>query len=324
MAGLLRNRLGLAAVLVLIVMLAKNAAAHRCINELGHEVDWFVSLRVPNSRRYLVYEPGLSGFRNTTEVLLDKAVSGLSLSSGHVMLWNDQTVFKTASSSKAHAKGILNFDENWGGFLLIHSIPHFVDTSEGHFDHTTRETSMYGQSLVCVSLNSMAEANTVIDHVISQNSNVYNNTFLNTVRPRAKTERMISQMPHGFSLVTKTSMGEEHPFEDLLSDHFKTNWMVNTWGRPYKPSSCGTKFKVSNIIMKNLDSYVMKFTQDHSKWAISYGDHRRLVCIGDLNHMDSQAKRGGSYLCIDNEGLYRTFFNTILEDECKAAKQFKP
>ena len=264
------------------------------------------------------------GFRTTDEALLKKTTSLLNSDSGKTMLWNDQTVQKTASASKAHAKGILHYDEATGGFLFLHSIPHFVDNSDGTFKSTTRETSMYGQSMVCLSLETERDVNRVIDHVMSENAEVYLNTFTNTAKPRAKIERMISSMPFGFTLVTKTSFGEEHPFEEMLVEHFKSSWLVNTWGRPYKASVCNQPFKVSNVIFKNLNSVTTKYTQDHSKWALSYGDERRIVCVGDLNHMESQAGRGGSFLCVDDPALYRTIFATLLSDECDLLRDYKP
>jgi hypothetical protein len=266
----------------------------------------------------------MSGFRTADETLLQKTTSLLSMTSGKVMLWNDQTVSKTASSSKAHAKGILHFDDVTGGFLMIHSIPHFVDTSDGTFKSTTRETSMYGQSIVCMSLDNANVVTTIVDHIMSQNAEIYQNTFPNTVKPRPKVDRMISNMPFGFKLVTKTSLSEEHPFEKMLVEHFQTGWLVNTWGRPYMGSVCNTQYKVSNIVFKSLNAVTMKYTQDHSKWALSYGDDRRIVCIGDLNHMESQATRGGSFLCIDNLSLYRAFYSTLLNDECQVTQNFHP
>lgn len=307
-----------------LVLLSGLSLAHKCITDQGKTVDWFVSLRVPNSRVYLVYEPGMSGFRTSDESLLKKTTDQLSFTQGRVLLWNDQTVNKTASSSKAHAKGVLHFDDVTGGFLFVHSIPHFVDNSDGIFNPTTRETSMYGQSIVCISLDSEEQVNIVIDHVMAQNSAVYMNTFPNSVRPRPKVNRMVSKMPFNFKLVTKTSVSAENPFEDMLVDHFQTGWLVNTWGRPYMNSTCGTDHKVSNIIFKSLNSMTMKYTQDHSKWALSYGDDRRIVCIGDLNHMESQATRGGSFLCIDNLSLYRAFYATLLSDDCQIIQNFRP
>lgn len=266
----------------------------------------------------------MSAFRTADETLLKKTTELLSFTKGKTMLWNDQTVTKTASSSKAHAKGVLHWDDQTGGFLLIHSIPHFVDTSENTFKSTTRETSMYGQSLVCVSLDRLADVNTIIDHIMSQNANVYLNTFDNTARPRPKIDRMVSKIPFGFKLVTKTSISAEHPFEELLVGEYNVGWLVNTWGRPYMQSICNVQNKVSNIVFKSLNSVTMKYTQDHSKWALSYGDDRRLVCIGDLNHMESQADRGGSFLCIDHLSLYRTFYATLLNDDCQITQKFHP
>lgn len=310
--------------LAVFLLTSSSVLTHKCTNEKGEKVDWYVSLRVPNSRTYLVYEPGMTGFRQADEKLLQKTTELLSFTKGKVMLWNDQTINKTASSSKAHAKGILHWDDETGGFLLIHSIPHFVDISDNIFKSTTRESSMYGQSMICVSLDRLAEVTTVIDHIMSQNANIYLNTFEGTSRPKPKVNKMVSYVPFGFKLVTKTSISDENPFEDLLSGEYNVGWLVNTWGRPYMQSACNGEYKVSNINFKSLNSVTMKYTQDHSKWALSYGDERRIVCIGDLNHMESQSDRGGSFLCIDHLNLYRAIYETLLNDDCQIVQNFHP
>ena len=41
-------------------------------------------------------------------------------------------------------------------------------------------------------------------------------------------------------------------------------------------------------------------TDDHSKWAIAGDDY---ACFGDMNRMQSQWKRGGSFYCIVDKTL---------------------
>ncbi len=271
-----------------------------CLNHRGKPVDWLVALRVHNSRTYLVYDEASGVFESTDESLLEWNTKQLSLANHNLLMWNDQPVDGTGSSSKAHSKGFLHFeDAKSSGLLFVHSIPHFVDTSDGKLNPKTRETSMYGQSLVCVSLTSRQQADQVVVHLQAQNSNIY-------------------------ELVTKTSISDEHPFEDLLVKKFKVGWLINTWARPYKPSSCSSALKLSNINFKNLNNLIMKSSQDHSKWALSYGGKQRLVCVGDLNHMDSQASRGGSFLCREDPGLYRALFRMIIDDDCQVSKNFTP
>ena len=153
---------------------------------------------------------------------------------------------------------------------------------------------------------------------------MYEDTFLTDHTQKNPPPVMTADMPFGFKYVTKTSKGDIHPFEDMLTNMYQTGWLVNTWARPYMPSSCKTTHKISNVLVKNLDGVVMKATQDHSKWALSYGDNRRLVCIGDLNHMESQMTRGGSFLCRDDPDLYRAMYAYLLNDECQIIQNFKP
>lgn len=306
--------------LVLLVLCAtalmQPLHANGCVTDQGKIVDWYVALRVPNSRTYLIYEPKSRSFRKTTEVLLQKGIAALNEENSQTMLWNDQTSTGNGGSSKAHAKGILHFNPEMGGFFMVHSIPHFVDISNDIFDPATRETSSYGQSIACVSLNSEEQAQTVIDHVLAQNSYIYYNTFEGVSAAKPRSDRLISDMPSDFLLVTKTSVSREHPFEDLLREEFETTWLVSTWGRPYKESDCGSRYKISNVLLKTVNAQSVKNTQDHSKWAISYGDTQNWVCVGDLNHMDSQATRGGSFLCKDDVSLHHAMLDLVVADEC--------
>ena len=314
--------------MVVWVMVVCNIKCFGCLNEKGKPVDWFVALRVANSRRYMIYDSSSSKkFTEADEGLLDINLKRLKMDdvkNQKILIWNDQPVDGTSSSSKAHAKGFLHFEENKDGMFLDHSIPNFIDTSGGTLSPVTRESSMYGQSLICITLSDRSQAEEIIKHVQAQNSNIYEDTFKIGKAQKPTNNTITLSLPNSFQLITKTSISEEHPFEDMLVNIFNTGWIVNTWARPYKESSCSESIKISNIMTKNIAGMTMRSSQDHSKWALSYGGRKRIVCIGDLNHMNSQASRGGSFLCRQDTSLYRALYSFILEDECQIVQNFTP
>ncbi|EPB68716.1 hypothetical protein ANCCEY_12201 [Ancylostoma ceylanicum] len=63
-------------------------------------------------------------------------------------------------------------------------------------------------------------------------------------------------------------------------------------------------------------SYVS--SKDHSKWGVSMEEKKPVVCIGDINRQESQNKRGGGAVCIENKKLWKTFYCSVAEYEnCK-------
>jgi hypothetical protein len=312
--------------LLLLGLVIGTTLGYGCVNDRGQYVDWYVALRVPNSRVYLIYEPSTKSFRPTNELLLKQIVDQLSFSQNKFAMWNDQTVLGDAPSSKAHAKGFVHYEEGKKGFVYVHSIPQFVNTTKNNnsFDYVTRETSNYGQSIVCVSISTKQEVSAVLAHLNAERANIYASTFTIPTRVDPTVPTMTSDFNFGFKLVTKTTFNSQMPFEEMLVNQYKVSWLANTWGRPWTKSTCNSQYKISNVNLKNLGGVVMKTTQDHSKWALSFGDNRRIVCIGDLNHMDSQAARGGSFFCKEDPDLYRAFYSMLLEDDCQVTKNFKP
>jgi len=64
--------------------------------------------------------------------------------------------------------------------------------------------------------------------------------------------------------------------------------------RPLMNSCCTCPYGVYNIELINFeDGIEFKETKDHSKWAITTTSAPNTVCVGDINRMESQRKRGG-------------------------------
>ena len=132
----------------------------------------------------------------------------------------------------------------------------------------------------------------------------------------------LSQKLGEFTFVTKPASMLVNVFESFLapfwSNALKTNvgFYIETWGRPLIPSDCDSKNQMINVQSVKNGSMIWTETQDHSKWAISVQNNLKLVCVGDLNHQTSQAQRGGSFLCLTNDLVYKAFSSLILSHDC--------
>lgn len=74
--------------------------------------------------------------------------------------------------------------------------------------------------------------------------------------------------------------------------------------------------KNESTSLKSADKVTWNYHQDHSKWAISIESDKPFVCIGDMNRMRSQAKRGGGVICLkDDKQLWNNFKNSIYSFE---------
>jgi len=122
--------------------------------------------------------------------------------------------------------------------------------------------------------------------------------------------------------IAKSKVCQCEIYSDIVAPIYSADIMALTWGRPLTESYCKPKYPydVANILnltwVVNQTAY--KETKDHSKWAIginfatnSYPHCGPLVCVGDINRMESQRNRGGGLSCFMNKGLWNGFKNLI-------------
>ena len=100
-------------------------------------------------------------------------------------------------------------------------------------------------------------------------------------------------------------------FEDGMISYLKETLTAETWGRPLEKSWCHSPYSVLNVVRLQVGSIQWTEQDDHSKWVVSnnYG------CFGDMNRMDSQWKRGGSFFCLQNQSLVKALTKVIIEAE---------
>ena len=112
-----------------------------------------------------------------------------------------------------------------------------------------------------------------------------------------------------------------------MANHLKVNLYVETWrknpgtpleancSRPTVENVEKVSYEFQNSKLKG--SFV--YEEDHSKWAIAKSDNKDAthpyVCIGDINRMKSQAKRGGATTCIQTLQVWKYFDDWV--DEVK-------
>ena len=61
-----------------------------------------------------------------------------------------------------------------------------------------------------------------------------------------------------------------------------------TWGRSLRPPDCGSSYEVVSILDIELAPNVkFEYTYDHSKFGVSLDASTPIVCMGDINRMES-------------------------------------
>ena len=123
------------------------------------------------------------------------------------------------------------------------------------------------------------------------------------------------------SFAKYTSWGKDL-YADLVAPSLQVPLAVETWpnGPGKMPSRCSTPFIVENVDemdFSELDDDDFTTKHDHAKWAISLDSKKPFVCVGDINRMETQKKRGGGTVCFLHPTVWKTFKNSIkVIEEC--------
>ncbi|KAG0422188.1 hypothetical protein HPB47_001984, partial [Ixodes persulcatus] len=116
-----------------------------------------------------------------------------------------------------------------------------------------------------------------------------------------------------FLSVAKRANLEVDIYSSILTGQIKDDLVVQSWrnGAGDKlPNDCNSNYTVTDVdsVKLNLDQsrfIAFNTTEDHSKWAIAVD--KSTFCLGSMNRMESQFKRGGEALCFENSLVNRLF-----------------
>lgn len=260
-------------------------------------------------------------------------------------LFSNTTHIDPFSINNGHSKGVVAYSEK-GGFLLSHSVPRYPPNPDivSHYEYP-ESGKRFAQMAVCVtsakhesSDRLVNEIETLLDLMIHFKPQVYASNVLSHWPPRLlnKFEKVIypekqqlgapfiGSKFYGQNFVNVHSFGrsDEAGYKDafnVLAEHYRTPIVAQTWLDRYNPlpSSCDSEFTVENVEQikiwhfHGIEWFEWGRTNDHSKWIASKVIEKPVVCIGDLNRARTTIKRGGMFICFEDEEFFKAFSEKI-------------
>ncbi len=240
------------------------------------------------------------------------------------LLYNDEmpeSTKKRDDAHKGHSKGVIAFDTaTETAYWLLHSWPKFMDP-----DATNDPTPKYGQTYLCVSLDLATARKIAAQMSVNQEPQIYFPNPANlpnpdplrvlmqtsTFDPAAGTDSIDLKTIGGlsFKVIAKNREWNKDFWNDLVGPTLGDDMDDETWIRgPIPPIADSDGIhKTFDIKYINLGPMGLHWawpeTHDHAKWGITL--HNPWICVGDINRMISQRKRGGGTIAFQNRILWQ-------------------
>jgi len=316
------------------------------LDENGKPVDSWVALKVADSWNYY-YISGTTWVRSAYN--LGQGTQGMVMrtaqqayGTGILMgMYNDELGGTSVSGSYAHAKGILATDGNQG-FWLVHSMPKWPAAATGRvsgpgpFDSKT-----YAQSLSCISVSAKTAdtiaSNLMVEkvYITGKSTASFSSSLPNFAKwlsggtdSRTQSVTQIKSLGgYTYYQFAKSASWGKDLWDDFVAPYFKTALYAETWrngvgGRfgsictpPTGPKRQAYEVRaVQTVTLPDGTSW--QGTDDHSKWVVSQtGGANSMWCVGGINRMCSQEKRGGGALCSQGANGYAAFNKIVSKTE---------
>jgi len=266
----------------------------------------------------------------TLDLVFNKYPKSPSPTTGWI-LYNDEMpeeAKRKDDAHKGHTKGVLAFDTaSKTAYWLLHSWPKFTVPGA-----TTDPTPKYGQTYLCISID-LATASQIANQMLHhQEPQVYfpNPADLPKTDPLYLLTQPLTPNPPGDSSVLQCKSQAGMPFQviaknrewnkdfwnDLVGPTLDDDMDDETWIRgPIPPIADSDGIhKTFDIKYINLGALGVHLawpeTHDHAKWGITL--HKPWICVGDINRMISQRKRGGGTIAFQNPTLWQALSKTGL------------
>lgn len=196
---------------------------------------------------------------------------------------------------------------------------------------------------MCVSIDLRKSGSQVVDHLYNLKPLVYDYEISHKIehiipkindligekqyRKRNAATKLVQTITtkagQELSIISKSNKYGQDFYSSLLDQELRTGLYAQTWrrgsGEALESFCPRSNFHVNNIsnmkIVSGGDKLEWSYLRDHAKWAISQNEDAGLVCIGDMNRMGSQFKRGGGAICLKCPTCWSIFSNTIHDIE---------
>jgi deoxyribonuclease-2 len=322
------------------------------LDENGKAVDWWFAYKVPKLAKdadspsatgyeYVYYDPNIGKVVKSPYLLTEgKGALDLTLKSVFEnpaattgwILYNDEmpeAAKRSDNGSLGHTKGVIAFDTaSKTAFWLLHSWPKYADPHASEMP-----TPIYGQTFLCISLD-MATASTIAVQMANhQESQVYlprcpasldkrDALYLLTLplNPNAPGDADVVECKSrgglAFKVIAKNRKWGKDFWNDLVGPTLGADMDVETWIRGKIPPTLDSDgiHKTSDVKYIDLSPLGVPWTwpetHDHAKWGITVDSD--WVCVGDINRMISQEKRGGGTIAFQDEKLWAALSKTDL------------
>jgi deoxyribonuclease-2 len=310
------------------------------LNEAGQPVDWWFLYKVPELQHepsgglgHACYDPVEGSLRASVHRLLDgqsaldrtlAAVFATPRESTGWILYNDELpadIGRPDDDDLGHTKGVLAFDvADQSALWLLHSWPKFIDVAG-----QVAPSAQYGQTFLCLSMTldtAQRIAAMMIDHqqpqvyapripaALDPGSALHRLSQGADPKPKADSEVIHAETAagHPFTVLAKNRQWGRNFWIDLVGPTLQDDLDVDTWIRGAIPSTQDSdgQHQVHDVKQISLESlrpgWTWPETHDHAKWGV--GRVQPWVCVGDINRMVSQERRGGGAVAFQDAGLW--------------------
>jgi deoxyribonuclease-2 len=302
----------------------------------GYEYVYYdssIDQQLPVSKRNIQKSPYvLNSDQGALNKTLDSVFKKPDSTTGWI-LYNDEKpgdVPGKDNGALGHTKGVLAFDTaTKTGYWLLHSWPKYAEPKA-----KADPTPKYGQTYLCLSLTQdtlETIASLMINH--HQPQTYFNEVkclnndktsplyeLAQAVNPNAPAESKVLDLKTAggmpFKVIAKNRLWNQDFWNGLVGPNLKDDMDVDTWIRGPIPPVADTDgiHKTFDIKYINLGPLGIHLawpeTHDHAKWGIT--THMNWVCVGDINRMISQRKRGGGTIAFQNQILWQGLSKTDL------------
>ena len=321
------------------------------LDESGKAVDWWFIYKVPKLTQD-AQSDSATGYEyvyfdaNATQVVkspnrLDQGKGTMNLTLNSVfnkpaattgwILYNDEKPADAPGgddSNLGHTKGVIAFDTvSKTAFWLLHSWPKYADPGAPGMP-----TPMFGQTFLCISLDMATADNIAAQMANHQEPQCYlprAASLRNTDALFALTQPLPPSPPPGtsvldcksrggmaFKVLSKNREWGQDFWNGFVGPALGADMDVETWIRGPIPPVADTDgiHKTFDIKFINLGPlgahWAWPETHDHAKWGITTDSD--WICVGDINRMISQRKRGGGTIAFQNHVLWQALSKTDL------------
>ncbi len=323
---------------VLCITISLVNASISCLDESNNKVQSWTIFKMPQGTAYYYYdintkllEQSKYSLNDTTNGALTNTILQLwnheTDSTLNYVLYNDEPPSSPPYNlSVAHSKGFWIWD-NTSAVIVTHSIPKFPTGPQESNEYIGLLSNAwtYGQVLTCLTVTP-EEIEAMTHYLEITDPLVYETTIESLSRQGTKGGlKEIKQqtdipcntylLENRYLWFVKSPSTQVDIWSTCISTYFATEMQVESWLHGTDPDgpTCSTYDTVDIQNLEFGESQISNY-DDHSKWGIGESP---LVCVGDLNRMESQMVRGGGVYCWKDPSLWQIMNNIIQStDSC--------